>query len=197
MIWVALLIGATVLFSAWLSRSPSDEAAFSHPRNWLVLPDEPSPAPPTALLAPAARPALPVVAVAYASWSGSDEGWRAEKPFRPWYRSPAPYAAAVAFGAMSLDLTALGMGVPEIFPTHLPIHHDDRSHDRHEQDHAAGLGRESFAAWTPEHPDPLAGLFDTHHAADAGFPHPPAWDQADFIAPSWDRPHEAGHDWWA
>jgi hypothetical protein len=188
MIWVALLIGVTILFSARLGRSPMRDAAFSHPRHWLVLPDEPPPVPPRA---------LPVLVAARASWSGRDESWRADRPFRPWLQNPVPYAAAVAFGAVSLDLSALGMDVPEIFPTDLPVHHDDASHHAAAPDHPAGFGLESFEVWAPGPPDPLAGLFDTHHPGDAGVLHAAAWDPSAVVAPSWAPPHEAGHGWWA
>ncbi|MGZ3278039.1 MAG: hypothetical protein ACXWKT_07965 [Caulobacteraceae bacterium] len=139
--------------------------------------------------AAADRPSLPALAVAYPSWSGSDESWRAEKPFRPWFRGPAPFAVAAAMGAVSLDMTALGLGVSEIFPTHLPAQHHEAAHG-----HA---GRGQAAAMHPDSVD-LSALFAASHAADPGYAvDHPAIGQSDFIAPSWERPHQPSHDWMA
>jgi hypothetical protein len=213
MICAALLIGVAVVLAVCVARSSSHDAALESPRRWLVLPDEAPQGPVLALPTPApARPALPVVAVTYPAWSGADQSWRAEKPFRPWFRGAVPYAATVAFGAVSLDLSALGLGVPEIFPTHLPVHHDDKPHGHAGHDRAVGFEGESIAVWAPAHAGLehrglehtglahtglTSDLFDTHHATDVGFLQPLAWDQPDFIVPSWQRPHEASHDWWA
>ena len=177
MIWAALLIGVTVFLAIRTAGGASGACVSASPRHWLVLPDEPRAKPP-------ALPALPAVEVIYPTWTASGEAWRAEKPFQPWFRSPAPFAVAAAMGAVSLDLTALGMGVPEIVPTHLPLH------DRH-QDHDF-----SDAIWTP--PATTASLFETAHADHAGFGIDlAALGQSDFIVPAWGRPHEASHDWWA
>jgi hypothetical protein len=174
MIWAALLIGATVFLAVSIIRAPTEGAGTRH---WLVLPDEPP-------AKPAALPALPAIPVIRPAWSSSDESWRADKPLKPWFQSPGSYAADVAFGAISLDLTALGLGVPEIMPTHWPVH--DRP------DHAD-------AVWPAAPPEPT-------HAAHDGFGLDlAAWDQSDFIVPSWDRSdfivpsweHAPSHDWWA
>jgi len=181
MIWAALLIGTTVLLAISTARPKS---ARLQPRDWLVLPDEPQPAVLALPRAAAVRPMLPALAVVFPSWSAADEGWRTEKPLKPWFRSPAPYAVTVAMGAVSLDLTALGLGVPEIAPTHRPYHD-------HGPDHAP-----ADAIWFPLEHAATDALFDT--AAAKGFGLDLAvWDQSDLIAPSWERPHEASHDWWA
>jgi hypothetical protein len=175
MIWAALLIGVTVFLAIRSIRTPIDGGAHGGPRDWLVLPDEPR-------TKAVVLPALPAVEVIYPTWTAcSDESWRAEKPLHPWFRSPAPYAVAAAFGAVSLDLTALGLGVPEIVPTHRPLHD-------HGQDHHLSDGFR-FPA------EPAPALFET--AADhGGFGLDlVAWDKSDFIVPSWD--HAPSHDWWA
>jgi hypothetical protein len=172
MIWAALLIGATALLAIWTVRSRSNEWALGDPSRWLVLPDEPAP---KALAIPQAVCAgLPAIVVARPSWSAMDESWRAEKPFQPWFRSPAPCAVAVAVGAMSLDLTALGLGLPEIMPTHLPLH------DRHDRSDAV------WPAFEREAPHAAHEDFGIDLAA---------WGQSDFIVPSWE--HAPSHDWWA
>lgn len=177
--WAALLIGATVLLAVWAARPGSGACARIDPRDWLVLPDEP-PSPALALpeVAPV-RSTLPVLAVVFPSWTASNEGWRAEKPLQPWFRSPAPCAVACVMGAVSLDLTALGLGVPEIMPTHLP--HHDRSGEH---------GSSDAIRFPFDHASDA--LFETGAGIDLA-----AWDRSDFIAPSWARPYEASHDWWA
>lgn len=187
MIWAALLIGATVLLAIWVGRAAPSRAAVGAPRNWLVLP-EPRPGLALALPKPACS-TLPALAVIYPAWSAanedSHEAWRAEKPMRPWFRGAAPYAVAMALGAISLDLSAAGLGVPEIFPTHLPVHHERQIHGHGHGNDPAGLALDrSFGAWTPDHAAALAG---------EGV----AWAKPDFVMPSWDRPHDHGHDWWA
>jgi hypothetical protein len=193
MIWAALLIGAAVLLAARTSRSRTNEAALGGPRHWLVLPDAPTPmAVPALPHAADPRSSLPAVAVAvvYPSWSSPDEGWRAEKPLRSWFRGPAPFAVAAAVGVAALDLTALGMGVPEIFPTHV-------SADRHEISHGHTGHGQAADLWSSDAID-LSALFEAPQAADPGFaPHHAAWDRSDFTAPSWERSHEVSHDWMA
>lgn len=173
MIWAALLIAATVILAVHIVRAPNSGVANGGPRDWLVLPDEPRT---TAL----ALPAVPAVEVIRPTWSVVGETWRGEKPLHPWFRNPAPYAVAAAFGAVSLDLTALGLGVPEIMPTHLPLHDHAEAHH-----HSDGF-------WFPSEPAPA--LFES--AADTGYGIDlAAWDKSDFIVPSWD--HAPSHDWWA
>jgi hypothetical protein len=177
MIWAALLIGVTVFLAIRTARRPSDARASGGPRHWLVLPDEPR-------TKPLALPALPAVVVSYPAWSASDQSWRADKPFQAWFRSPAPHAVAAAMGAVSLDLTALALGVPEIAPTHLPLHDRHGDHDL------------SDAVWSAS--DTMPALFGTSHADPGGFGVGlAAWDPSDFIVPSWERSPEASHDWWA
>ena len=186
MIWAALSIGLTVLLAVWTARPRRREDGLASPLRWLVLTDEPSRLPvislPQAILV---RPALPALAVAYPIWSASTQGWRAEKPLTPWFRRPAPYAVAAAFGAVSLDLSALGLGVPEIVASHLfdgqPATHEPAS---------SGLG---FEHWADAD---LSALFGSSH--DAVFaPDSVAWDQSDVMTPAWQRPPELSHDWWA
>jgi hypothetical protein len=179
MIWVALLIGATVLLAIASGRRAPADAALGAPRNWLVLPDEPARGGALALLAPAAS-TLPALAILQPVWTAVPaQSWRTDKPVRPWFRGPAPYAVAMALGAISLDLTAAGLGVPEIFPTHLSAHHQHAAPALADPDHGAGAMFGGFVA-------------DAAPSAEAI-----AWLQPDFIAPSWERPHEHGHDWWA
>ena len=184
MIWAALSIGLTVLLAVWTARPRPSEAGLDALRRWLVLPDEPSliPALPTPVTV---RPTLPALAVAYPMWSASTQGWRAEKPLTPWFRRPAPYAVASVFGAVSLDLTALGLGVPEIVADH--------SHDGQPAAHdtpAYGLGLERLAGID------LSALFETSHDSIFGM-ESIAWDQADAIPPTWQLAHQPSHDWWA
>jgi len=191
MICAALLIGATVLFAALISRSRTSDVMFGAPRHWLVLPDDPLPMAVLALpRTAAALSSLPAVATIYPSWSSSDESWRAEKPIRPWFRGPAPFAVAAAMGVMSLDMTGLGLGVPEIFPTHLPAAHREVVQEHAGQGHLAHL-------WSPDSVD-LSVLFEASHASDPGsvLDHL-ALDQSDFIVPSWERAHDPSHDWMA
>ena len=173
MIWAALSIGVTVLLAFWTVR-PRSRAALGAPGRWLVLPDEP--VIPDVI---AARPALPAVEVTYPTWRSMDLSGRAEKPMQPWFRSYAPYAAVAVFGALSLDLTALGMGVPEIMPTHQPVY--DQAAQQHE---VVGVRQLADAE--------LSGLvsawFDTSH--DGVF-------DTSAIAPAWPAPHDIHPDWWA
>lgn len=173
MIWAAVLLGATVFLSLCAARRPRNDV---QPRRWLVLPDEPRPQ-------AAALPALPAIAVIHPAWRASGESWRADKPLKPWFRAAAPYATALAVGALSLDLTALGLGVPEIFPTHQPVHHHAVDHDPR-----GGAWPGSDGIVIPE------ALFDSPRHAGFGMDLA-AWDQSDFIVPSWD--HAPSHDWWA
>jgi hypothetical protein len=161
------------------------------PSEWLVLPDEP---PVKALSLPevaAARPRLPALAVAYPSWSASNEGWRAEKPLKPWFNSPAPYAVAVAMGAVSLDLTAVGLGVPEIVPTHGPLH--DGGGDR---DFIDAIRLPFEHDWSDDSPALAPALFGAPGHGGFGID-VAVWDQPDAIVPSWQGAHEASNDWWA
>lgn len=185
MIWATLSIGLTVLFAVWTVRPRRNAFAPGLPRYWLVLPDEPLPVPMVVL--PEASPArsLPAVVVTYPAWSATGQGWRAEKPLKPWFRSMAPYAVVAAFGAVSLDLTALGLGVPEIASTHLtggqPASHEPLAH---------GLGFERLAGID------LSALFETSHDSIFGMD-AITWDQPDAITPAWQLPHQPSHDWWA
>jgi hypothetical protein len=126
------------------------------------------------------RSSLPAVIVAYPAWSVPSQGWRAEKPLKPWFRSMAPYAVVAAFGATSIDLTALGLGVPELTSPHL------FESQTAFQEHAAGFGLGAD----------LSALFGTPHDAAFGLS-ASAWDQPDFITPAGQRPPEPSHDWWA
>ncbi len=174
MIWAALSIGVTVLLAIWTVR-PRSSAALDAPFRWLVLPDEP--VIPNAIVA---RRSLPALAVTYPAWRGSDESWRAEKPLQPWFRSYAPYAAVAVFGALSLDLSAQGMGVPEIVPTHHPVY-EQASHQ------PGDIGLQQRVA--DADPSSLTSTwFDAPHSA--------VFDTA-AIAPSWQAPPEIHHDWWA
>jgi hypothetical protein len=191
MIWAALLIGTTVLFAAMASRSSVRAAELGSPLHWLVLPDEPTPMEVLALpRSTAARTSLPAVVVTCASWTKSDESWRAEKPLRSWFRGPGPIAVAAAMGAVSLDLTALGMGVPEIFPTHATADRHETAHGHTGPMHAADLfGSDAIA---------LPAMFEAPHAAGPS----PVSDHfalggSDFIVPSWHQTDHASHDWMA
>jgi hypothetical protein len=181
MIWAVLSIGLTVLLAVWTARPQAGASALSSPGLWLVLPDEPRPVP--ALALPAVIPAgsfLPAVIVTYPAWSSS-QAWRADKPLKPWFRNMAPYAVATVFGATSLDLTALGLGLPEIASPSLfdgqPAPHLSS---------AAGLGLDAD----------LSALFGSAHNADFGMDSF-AWDQSDLMTPAWQQPYEPSHDWWA
>jgi hypothetical protein len=125
---------------------------------------------------------LPAIVVTCPVWSASSQGWRADKPLKPWFRNMAPYAVVAAFGAVSLDLTALGMGVPEIAPPSL----SDSQPAPHET-FAAGFGLDAD----------LSALFGTPHDPVLGLDPIVAWDQSDAIVPAWQRPPEPSHDWWA
>jgi hypothetical protein len=127
------------------------------------------------------------VAVDYPSWSRSDESWRAEKPLRPWFRGPAPYAVAAAMGVAALDMTALGMGVPEIFPTH-------QAADRHETVHGHTGQAPAADLWSSDTLD-LSALFSATPADHSSVQL--AWDHADLAAPAWTPSHQASHDWMA
>jgi hypothetical protein len=181
MIWAALSIVLTVLLAVWTARPRARAFALGSPAHWLVLPDEPLPAPASALpCLISVRSTLPAVVVAYPAWSASSQGWRADKPLKPWFRSMAPYAVVAAFGAVSLDLSGLGLGVPEIAPAHL-----SESQPVPQDLPAAGLGLDadlSVLFGTP--PDSPLGLESV------------AWDQSDFTVPAWQRPPEPSHDWW-
>jgi hypothetical protein len=181
MIW-ALSIGLTVLLAVWTVRPRAGACALGSPSRWLVLPDEPLPVP--ALALPAAIPvrsSLPAVIVTYPAWSASSQDWRADKPLTPWFRSMAPYAVVAAFGAVSLDLSALGLGVPEIAP---PSSFDGPP--TLHKTFAAGLG----------HDADLLALFGTPHDSAFGLD-PVGWDPSDAFVPAWQRPPELNHDWWA
>lgn len=191
MVWAALSIGVTILLAIWTVRPRPNEFALEAPRRWLVLPDERLPVHALALPSViAVRPALPVPAVRYRAWSVPNQSWRPEKPLQPWFRRPTPYAVAAVFGAVSLDLTALGLGVPEIVPTHLPLHDQPPAHE---------LGAVGFALDRLVEPG-LTGLtatlFDTFHEGASGLD-AFAWGQSDALTPPWQRPHEASQDWWA
>ena len=94
-------------------------------------------------------------------------------------RSPLFFAAPYP-----LDLSALGMGVPEIVPTHLRDGHP-ASHDHS----AVGFGFERLADAD------FSALFETSATTLFGRDSV-AWDQPDFMAPAWRLPHQPGHDWW-
>jgi hypothetical protein len=182
MIWAALSIGLTVLLAVWTVRPRAGACALGSTSQWLVLPDEPLSVP---ALAPTqaipVRSSLPAVIVTYPAWSTSSQAWRADKPLKPWFQSMAPYAVVAAFGAVSLDLTALGLGVPEIAPAHL----FDNQPAAHESV-AGGFGLDTD----------LSALFGTPN--DAAFGQDSvAWDQLGLVTPAWQRPPEPSHDWWA
>jgi hypothetical protein len=182
MIWAALSIGLTVLLAVWSVRPQARACALGSPSRWLVLPDEPRPVP--ALALPAVIPvrsSLPAVIVTHAAWSAPSQGWRAEKPLTPWFRSMAPYAAVAAFGAVSLDLSALGLGVTEIAPPSLL---DGQSAPHETAGAGFGLNADLSALFGESH--------DTAFVLDSA-----AWDQSDFAVPAWQRPPEPSHDWWA
>lgn len=186
MIWAALSIGLTVLLAVWTVRPRSSAFALGSPCHWLVLPDAPLPVPALAPFeAVPVRSSLPAVVVTYPAWSASNQGWRAEKPLKPWFRSLAPYAvAAAAFGAVSLDLTALGLGVPEMVAPDL--------HDRHTVVHEPAAGRPGLEHWAEAD---FSTLFGPPHDAILGLDSV-AWDQSDAMTPAWQRPYEPSHDWW-
>ena len=178
MIWAALSIGLTVLLAVWTARPQASASAFGSPSRWLVLPDEPFAVAASALPEAApVRSSLPAVIVTYPAWSASSQVWRAEKPLKPWFRSMAPYAVVAAFGAVSLDLTALGLGVPEAVPSHLL---DGRP-----------AAHESFVPDTG-----FSALFGASHDSDIGLG-AVAWDQSGLMSPAWLHQAEASHDWWA
>ncbi len=185
MIWATVSIGLTVLIALWTARPQRSAFGPSLTRHWLVLPDEPLPLP--ALALPEASPArsVPAVVVTYPAWSASSHSWRAEKPLKPWFRSMAPYAVAAAFGAVSLDLSTLGLGVPEIVADHAP---GGQPAAREPFVHDLGLDRLAGID--------LSALFETSH--DPIFAMESiAWDQPDAIIPAWQLPHQPSHDWWA
>jgi hypothetical protein len=93
----------------------------------------------------------------------------------------APYAVVAAFGAVSLDLSALGLGVPEIVAA--PLSEAQPASQEHA---AAGFGLDAD----------LSALFGTPHEGTFGL-ESAAWDQSDFVVPAWQRPPEPSHDWWA
>lgn len=190
MIWAALLIGATVLFAVATGWRRTHDHALGAPGRWLVLPDEPMPMAVRALPRSAdLQSSLPAVAVAYPSWTSRDESWRAEKPLRSWFQGSGPIAVAAVMGAVSLDLTALGMGVPEIFPTHATADRHETAHGHTNPTHAADLlGL-----------DPIAlPVFAAPHTAGPGLASDHfAFNGSDFIVPSWERTDHASHDWMA
>jgi hypothetical protein len=181
MIWAALFIGLTVLLAVRTARPQGGAFAPGSPRQWLVLPDEPSLVPVLDLpQAIPGRAGLPAVAVTYANWSAPSQAWRAEKPLTPWFRHLAPYVVVAAFGATSVDLTALGLGVPEIVATQPAA----------PESSAAGRGFEHFTDGD------LAALFGSAHDTTFGgdsF----AWDAPAPLTPAWQISPEPSHDWWA
>ncbi|HEY4032152.1 MAG TPA: hypothetical protein VGM25_17535 [Caulobacteraceae bacterium] len=100
---------------------------------------------------------------------------------RPWFLGAAPCAIAMALGVISLDPTAAGLGVPEIFPTHVAVHHNEQSHGHSDPAGVAAFTLpDSFAAWSSEPVGDLAG-----------------WTPAEASTVSWEPLHQSSHDWWA
>lgn len=180
MVWATVSIGLTVFLAIWIVRPRPGAFAIGAPSRWLVLPDEPSSDRALVLLeANSVRATLPALAVVRPAWSAAGESWRTEKPLKPWYRSAAPYAVA-ALGAVSLDLTALGLGVPEIVPTHQALYDQPAQHEAASAD---------FSGWT-------SLLFDTPPDAIPGMD-AVASAPSDAATAFWQGSHEISHDWWA
>jgi hypothetical protein len=173
---------------AWANRPLRSQDTLGAHRHWLVLPDEPAfstgpePSPGQSFLP----------AVIRVQWRKVDEDWRSAKPAEPWFRLSGFAAVTVAVGLLSTDLSALGLGVPEIFPTHDLAQNLAPNSDRHHEQPGANFSDLRFDA-----------LFDTHgvQTADAQ-PHAnldySAWlDTSDFILPASHQALHDTHEWWA